>query len=183
MKKYHVIYADPPWWYNERRTDAGTRFGGGIYSHYPPMRDTELLAMSTQVRGLSDRNCLLAMWATGPRIPIAVELIRAWGFRYATVGYVWVKTYASGVLCTCPGYYTSSTCEYVLLGATGSMRPYLKLQPQVYTCPRREHSRKPDEIRRALEASYPWGNWLELFARTTSPGWDVYGNETDKFTA
>jgi N6-adenosine-specific RNA methylase IME4 len=34
-----------------------------------------------------------------------------------------------------------------------------------------------------IEAMYPALPKLELFARQRRPGWDVWGNETDKFTA
>ena len=46
--------------------------------------------------------------------------------------------------------------------------------------PRREHSRKPDEMHEMIElVSYP--PRLEIFARHRRPGWDTWGNETGKF--
>lgn len=181
MKKYQLIYTDPPWFYNKRNVGSKTRFGGGIYTHYPPMKNAELFAMRPMIDALADTNCLLPLWVTGPKLTVGIELIHAWGFRYAAIGYVWVKTYKNGKVCICPGHYTSNSVELVLFGMRGSMPPCLRLRPQVYCLPRREHSRKPDEIRKALEESYPEANKIELFARQRSPGWDVYGNETDKF--
>jgi N6-adenosine-specific RNA methylase IME4 len=55
--------------------------------------------------------------------------------------------------------------------------------PSVISAPRREHSRKPDEAYALIDAMYPALPKLELFARQRRPGWDVWGNETDKFTA
>jgi hypothetical protein len=55
--------------------------------------------------------------------------------------------------------------------------------PSVISAPRREHSRKPDEAYALIEAMYPALPRLELFGRQRRPGWDVWGNETDKFTA
>lgn len=46
--------------------------------------------------------------------------------------------------------------------------------------PRREHSRKPDGIHERIERLVA-GPYLELFARQKRPGWDVWGNEVDKF--
>ena len=46
--------------------------------------------------------------------------------------------------------------------------------------PRREHSRKPDGIHERIERLVA-GPYLELFARQKRPGWDVWGNEADKF--
>ena len=47
---------------------------------------------------------------------------------------------------------------------------------------RREHSRKPDDVRTRIEQMHPTQSKLEMFARTTPEGWDVWGNETNKFT-
>lgn len=46
--------------------------------------------------------------------------------------------------------------------------------------PRREHSRKPDEARERIERLVA-GPYLELFAREAAPGWDVWGNQVDRF--
>ena len=40
-----------------------------------------------------------------------------------------------------------------------------------------EHSKKPEEARRRIEALLGDVPRLELFARRPSPGWDVWGNE------
>ena len=44
--------------------------------------------------------------------------------------------------------------------------------------PRREHSRKPDEVRSGIERMLD-GPYLELFARHRAPGWAAWGNEVD----
>jgi len=50
---------------------------------------------------------------------------------------------------------------------------------------KREHSRKPDELYRIIEAC-SWGPYLEIFARTRRERWTIGGNEapakTDEFT-
>jgi N6-adenosine-specific RNA methylase IME4 len=46
--------------------------------------------------------------------------------------------------------------------------------------PVRQHSRKPDEVRRRIEA-YASGPYLEMFARETAPGWESWGNQVGKF--
>ena len=40
-----------------------------------------------------------------------------------------------------------------------------------------EHSKKPDEARRRIEALMGDVPRIELFARQVTPGWDVWGNE------
>ena len=52
---------------------------------------------------------------------------------------------------------------------------------QTVFAPKREHSRKPDEVAERIEALYPNASKLEMFARTTRPGWDAFGNEVGKF--
>jgi N6-adenosine-specific RNA methylase IME4 len=44
---------------------------------------------------------------------------------------------------------------------------------------RREHSQKPDEIRNRIEKMFPTQKKLEMFARTATPGWSVFGNEVE----
>ena len=46
--------------------------------------------------------------------------------------------------------------------------------------PRREHSRKPDEIYNYIEDLLD-GPYVELFARTKREGWESWGNQIDKF--
>lgn len=49
----------------------------------------------------------------------------------------------------------------------------------VILSPIQEHSRKPDDQYRKIEALYPGRKYLELFARRRRPGWDVFGNEVE----
>jgi N6-adenosine-specific RNA methylase IME4 len=102
----------------------------------------------------------------------------AWGFEYKT-NIVWVKD-KIGL-----GYFVRNQHELLLVATRGDMpspspanRP-----PSVISAPRREHSRKPDEAYALIEAMYPALPKLEMFARQRRPGWDVWGIETDKFTA
>jgi N6-adenosine-specific RNA methylase IME4 len=42
---------------------------------------------------------------------------------------------------------------------------------------RTKHSKKPQEVRNRIELLFGDLPRIELFARQTSPGWDVWGNE------
>ncbi len=44
---------------------------------------------------------------------------------------------------------------------------------------KREHSRKPDEQYKLIEACSP-GDYLELFARGERKGWTSWGNQADE---
>lgn len=179
--KYQVILADPPWHYNNRKTSGErcdkTKFGGGAMKHYPLMSDSDLLAMAPMVRAITDNNCALFMWATMPRLDFGLQLLQAWGFRYTTVAFVWVKTQkASGRPVYGPGYYTASNAEVVLLGVIGSMCPARKMLGSIIAHPRMEHSRKPD-LHPIIQQMYPEVYKIEMFARRKYPGWDTWGNE------
>jgi N6-adenosine-specific RNA methylase IME4 len=50
----------------------------------------------------------------------------------------------------------------------------------VFFCPRGEHSRKPEYVVSFLERVSPAPR-LEMFARAPRAGWDVWGNQTDKY--
>lgn len=189
-KRYSVIYADPPWWYNNRKTGGErknkTRFGGGAMKHYPLMRDRELLDMRSAINELAADNCVLFLWATGARFDFAIDLIRAWDFRFCTVAFVWVKTDKTMKLPIFnPGYYTASNAEFVLLACRGSMRPETPMLNQIILAPHSGHSRKPDMVRHRIELMYPNLNRIELFARPIDSmfqpfaGWDVFGNEVE----
>lgn len=86
MKKYSIIYADPPWQY---RTYSKKGQGRSAESHYPTMSIEDLKALP--VSQLADKDCALFLWITFPCLQEALELIQAWGFSYKTVAFVWVK--------------------------------------------------------------------------------------------
>lgn len=87
-KKYNIIYADPPWSYN----DKGCR--GAAEAKYPTMTVDELKALP--VMDIADNNCMLFMWATYPNLAGALEVIKSWGFQYKTVAFQWIKLNKSG---------------------------------------------------------------------------------------
>lgn len=179
---FRLIYIDPPWWYAPRKRG---KFGKGARGHYPLMKDKELLAFRSKIDALAADSCLMAMWATGARLDFAVELGKAWGFRYCTMGWVWVKTSADGVIRKLPGTYTSQSAEFLLLFARGPIpRPAEAMTLNVVPLPTAEHSRKPAFFRRELARLWPGlVPRVEVFAREHRPGWFVYGNETEKFVA
>jgi N6-adenosine-specific RNA methylase IME4 len=152
------------------------------------MHDEELIAMRSFIDGLAADDCALFLWATCPRLDFACELITAWGFRYATVAFHWVKTTVNRRLHMGPGHYTSANPELVLLGVRGSMPPSRKLLPSVIEAPETletisfcsnvmEHSRKPRGVADAIDLMYPDARKIELFSREPMPGWSAWGDE------
>jgi len=177
-KKYQIILADPPWKYHSRANHK-TRFRGGASGHYPLMEMEDIKALP--VEALADKSAILFLWVTFPYLKEQLEVFDAWGFEYKTVGFTWVKLNPNnlgtffGV-----GYYTKSNAELCLLGTRGQvLKPARNDIPSVILSPRREHSRKPDEVRQRIELLYPDSNRIELFARRKVDGWDSIGFDVD----
>lgn len=177
MKKYNIIYADPPWFYNDRR-NKGTRFCGGAMAHYPTMKVEDICKIP--VKELADDNCILFMWATFPCLPDALKVIEAWGFKYKTLGFSWIKTNKKnkkpfvGI-----GHYTRSNCEVCLIATKGKIKPISNKVSSVIIADREEHSKKPDEVRDKIVELCGDLPRIELFARQKTNGWDSWGNEVD----
>ncbi len=175
--KYQVILADPPW----RSLWGSTGQRGGHFApetHYETMATEDICNLP--VKGLADKNCALALWATGPCFPDALAVLAAWGFAWKTILHVWVKTNPlSGTIVTGPGSYTRSSCEYLLLGMRGHVRRVSSkvVIPQTRLLPRKRHSEKPAEFRESLVTLFGNVPRIELFARQAAHGWHLFGNE------
>lgn len=183
--QYRVIYADPPWTF---RTWSERGKGRSAEAHYDTLSIAQIAALPVASWAASD--CVLLLWATDPLLPRALEIIRAWGFTYKTVGFYWVKLqrgrdpllFTRADLFTGLGFWTRANPEPCLLATRGKPRRRSGGVAKLVVSPRREHSRKPDEVRARIEALCE-GPYLELFARETRPGWDVWGREAGLFDA
>ena len=172
MKKYTVLYADPPWRYRNRPN------GRSPESHYPTMKTEDICALPVQA--LAAEDCALFLWVTMPMLFEAQKVLTAWGFRYKTVAFVWVKQNRKGRgIFWGMGYWTRANAELCLLATRGQPQRRAKNIHQVIISPVEEHSKKPEEARRRIEALLGEVPRLELFARRPSPGWDVWGNEVE----
>lgn len=176
---YRVVLADPPWAYygDPNKPQAAGK-------HYSMMSTEAISALP--VAGLVERPAVCFMWATGPKLPDAIEVMRAWGFHYRGIAYVWVKTSASGKIINGQGVrpsFVKPTTELVLVGSTCKTGRALPLktegQAQVLLAPRpgNKHSAKPKEIHQRIEDLLGDVPRIELFARNRAPGWDAWGNE------
>ena len=178
-RKYGVIYADPPWSF-QNWSARGT--GRNAISHYDCL-DFQSLA-SLPISELAAENCALFLWATDPLLPRAIELMQTWGFEYKTVGFYWVKLNASpkhgADFFTGLGYWTRANPEQCLLATRGKPPRRAKNVRRLVVEPRREHSRKPDCVRERIERLVD-GPYIELFARETKPGWDCWGDQVALF--
>jgi site-specific DNA-methyltransferase (adenine-specific) len=175
-KKYQIIYADPPWKYS---SDPKSKRGiWGLADRQYKTLDIEDLK-KIPVNKISDKDCILFLWATFPNIQQALDLIKAWGFQYKTVGFVWEKYDKSNntVKKYGLGWYTRSNCEIVMIGRKGKFIRKSASVQQIIKSTISEHSEKPNEVRdRILQLCGDLPR-IELFARTKIHGWDVWGND------
>ncbi|MBP2232514.1 N6-adenosine-specific RNA methylase IME4 [Azospirillum agricola] len=170
---YGVIYADPPWYFGTFSDKGRDRSAA-----YDCMSLEAIKALP--VADLAAKDCALLMWAIDPMLPEAFEVLSAWGFRYKTVGFYWEKLNADGTPFTGLGYWTRANPEQCLLATRGKPKRLARDVRRLIRAPRRAHSQKPDEVRTRIERLLP-GPYCELFARTRPDGWDVFGNQTDRF--
>lgn len=170
--KYIVIYADPPWSYNDKQSGSISESYGAADKHYPTMTLSEL--KSLPINNLAADNSVLFLWSTAPLIEDALELCRAWGFKYKAQ-FIWDKVNHN------MGHYNSVRHELLLVCTKGSCTPQkVKLYDSVQVIEKtKEHSRKPEEFRAIIDDIYPHGNRIELFNRDGAPGgWVVWGNQS-----
>ncbi len=175
MFGYGAILADPPWYF---RNFSAAGEAKNPVAHYSCMSTDDIAALP--VSHLAAQDCALFMWATAPMLPDAVRLMAAWGFTFKSAG-AWAKQSTTGEKWAFgTGYCFRSAAEFYLLGTIGNPPVRSRSIRNLIVAPIREHSRKPDQMHADVEALYD-GPYVELFARSTRPGWDCWGNETGKF--
>jgi N6-adenosine-specific RNA methylase IME4 len=177
---FSIIYADPPWQYRVWRSAPigmnGTLHRPGRIPPYPCLSTDQLCSLPIQ--SLAAKDCVLFLWATYPMLPDAFRVIEAWGFRYKTVAFTWVKTTRSGSGYHFGlGYWTRANPELCLLASKGSPKRIHRGIPNLLVSPIRDHSRKPDEARERIVKLCGDVPRAELFAREKVVGWASWGNE------
>jgi N6-adenosine-specific RNA methylase IME4 len=174
VKKYQIIYADPPWEYKFGATSS--RY---VKNKYNCMTKDELCSLP--VKDIADDNAVLLMWITYPKLDWAFDIIQAWGFEYKTVAFTWVKTNANSMgLFWGMGYYTRSNPEICLLGTRGEALPRKAHDiHSVIMSAVLDHSHKPAIVRENIVNLFGNLPRIELFARRKVEGWDCWGNEVE----
>jgi len=185
--KYKIIYADPPWTYDNPKGNNPAM--GGIT--YPTMTEEQIYCLP--IKEIADADSALFLWATMPKLPQAIQVISKWGFKFITVAFVWVKqnpnadyrqptffypkekdafNIYSGL-----GHWTNGNAELVLMGKRGSPKRQTKNVKQIILEPRSRHSAKPQEARNRIVRLMGDVARIELFAREREEGWAAWGNE------
>ncbi|HBF2340126.1 TPA: DNA methyltransferase [Clostridioides difficile] len=171
-QKYNIIYADPPWRYQQKR------LSGAAEHHYSTMSVKDICGL--KVEEIAAKDCVLFLWATFPQLPEALRVIKAWGFQYKTVAFVWLKQNKSGKGWFFGlGFWTRGNAEICLLATKGKPHRNSNRVHQFLISPIRGHSQKSEEAREKIVELMGDLPRVELFAREKTEGWDAWGNEVE----
>ena len=178
-REYSVIYADPPWSYNDKM--SGHSFS---HDHEYETQNIEWIK-HLPINSISERDCVLFIWAVSPMLPEALDVIGSWGFKYKTMAFCWNKKTVNMVDVSNMGRWTMGNVEVCLLATKGSPKRKRKDVKQLVSAVRTVHSRKPVDVRMRITDLMGDVSRIELFARPRPQlfdadgfdGWDVWGNE------
>uniref|UniRef100_A0A6M3X7I5 Putative methyltransferase n=2 Tax=viral metagenome TaxID=1070528 RepID=A0A6M3X7I5_9ZZZZ len=174
-RKYNIILADPPWKFIGWSINKSGKKSPA--NHYE-CQDLDWIK-SLPINKLADKDCILFLWATYPTLEISFEVIKEWGFKYATCGFTWIKTTKNNKWHFGLGYWTRANPEICLIGVKGHPKRIDKSIPNLIVSRVMEHSKKPDEVRSRIVQLIGNLPRIELFAREQVDGWDALGNEVD----
>lgn len=190
---FDLIMADPPWTF-DNWSAAGEEKNAKAHYDCEPLDWIARLP----VAALAADDCLLWLWATNPLLREAFDVVEAWGFTRKTAG-TWIKRTVTGKVAFGTGYIVRASNEPFILATRGAPKVTRSTRSAVVSCdlpddftgdwpigtitiegPVRTHSQKPDEAFAAAEALMPDARRIEVFSRTTRPGWSAWGNEVGK---
>lgn len=124
-----------------------------------------------KVEEIAAKDCVLFLWATFPQLPEALRVIKAWGFQYKTVAFVWLKQNKSGKGWFFGlGFWTRGNAEICLLAIKGKPHRNSNRVHQFLISPIRGHSQKPEEAREKIVELMGDLPRVELFAREKTEG-------------
>lgn len=196
-RKYRAIVIDFPWGFKARAPNKNPESDRSVERHYKTMTKKEILDMATKIKSLMHpEGCHVFMWATGPFLEFAFEVGKAMGVRYSSTAFYFLKMRREFVeqigLTTTDiaavedlfrvnlGFTTRKNIEPCLLFRYRSPKRVAKDVRELVVDIQREHSRKPEEVLARIE-KYCKGPYLELFSRSSRPGWTCWGDEAGRF--
>lgn len=178
MKKYNIIYADPPWSFNSKAyQDSGRDMLSLDETQYKTMTIDDIKDLP--IKNIINDNAACFLWCVDSHLKEGIEILENWGFKYKTIAFNWIKYHKSGEVCVNFAPWTLKSWEICLLGIKGKMGK-LKTTNNIrglINATRTKHSAKPDEVRMNIVKLFGDIPRIELFARQKTEGWDVWGNE------
>lgn len=181
-RKYKIIYADPAWQFNSKKSGGSMKSGAAQKYTVTSIEDMKALP----VADIAADDALLAMWWVGAMPQEAIDLIEAWGFRLVNMnGFVWNKLTQNNKPFFGMGYYTRAGSETVAIAVKGKFKPESKAVRAVFNAESQiqfeakvsRHSKKPPQVRDLLVELCGDVPRIELFSRDRVDGWDCWGDE------
>lgn len=178
MKKYQIIYADPPWILRKGGKKSVRPNSSGEALDYPTISLDEIrkhLEMVTIYSTTTD--AVMFLWTIDKYLHEAEQMVKLLGWKlHARM--IWNKV--TGI----PAAFTIRYGhEYLLYLYKGKLTPVAKDERgkihSVFTEQVKRHSQKPEIAYQIIERLYPDGERLEMYARAKRDGWDVWGNEVE----
>lgn len=163
---FEVIYADPPWEHIGIRTVGMKKFFDNANKNHEPMTISELCQLPVSVMATAD--AALFLWAPATLVDEALQVVRAWGFDYATM-FIWDREKF-----IYRGCYNSMRHEVLLLGIRGNYAPdTIFSSVRRIMCDKYTHE-KPPEFYGVIEKMYPKAKRIDLFAKKKRKNWNAY---------
>ena len=168
---FNVVSVDPPWPYEGENKNLTSYDSNGrrVANPYPEMSIEKIKAIEMPLMNDS----VVFLWTTHKFLPDAFSILKEWGLDYkATL--VWNKEKIG------MGAWFRMQCEFCLVGIKG--KPFFdnSTYRDIINEPRRQHSRKPDSFF-DMVVDVTEGRRLEYFSREKREGWEVFGNDINKF--
>lgn len=169
--KYRTIVIDPPWDISKILRDTAKN---QLEVDFNILSIEEIMALPI-TEHLSPDGSHIYLWTTQKYLPVAFDVLDAWGLEYVFT-MVWHKK--GGFQ---PFGLPQYNCEFVLFAKYRTL-PFANTKG-FFTCfegVRREHSRKPDSFYELVKRVSPEPR-LDWGSREKRDGFEQYGNEVDKF--
>ena len=183
-KKYQIIYADPPWNYSDKGCS------GACAKHYDTMSLDEIAALP--VKELAEKDAVLFLWATYPKMDEALKLIKAWGFTFKSIAFQWVKLNKAATIESLRkaaatetdiekamqkccffglGRWTRGNTEPCLIAVKGKPSRISAGVGQLVFAPLTQHSAKPAVVRDRITQLIGGGYTENRIIRKNNCGW------------
>ena len=176
MKKYEIIFCDPPWKFNNKNTGGSMKSGASNKYKVMTLDEMKLLPISD----IASDNCVLFMWWVGSQPQEAIDLVDAWGFSLKTMtGFVWVKRTKLWKMFFGMGHWTRAGAECCLIATKGKPKRLSASIRSVIEAVSDVHSKKPNIFADKIVELCGDLPRLEMFARDKKNGWDTWGDEVE----
>ena len=179
MKKYKIIYADPPWKQSKGGKKSVRPSSSGMPLEYPVISLQLIMAHLIDARDIAEENHCLFLWAIDKYLWEAERIAIEIGYKlHARM--IWNKV--TGIPAS---FDVRFGHEYLLWFYRGKLLPVAKEERgkihSVFTEQVKRHSQKPEIAYQIIERWYPDIPKIELYARqkrqTLTEVWDAWGNE------